>query len=374
MMHSLSALHAFPSRRSSRRQVLLSSLLLSGLLAGETQADLYKGVPPGGNFALENWNITVPADAEGGTAGKAVTITPEQLAGKQGYQSTWFRTDSDGAMTFWAPLNGATAGGSSSPRAELREMLDPGNLSVTWNGAGNSLQDALVKVTQVPSDGIVIVGQVHGYGSAPLILLYYRYDASKQTGRVIAKLQGLPEQGPPFTNHVLAENIKLGEAFNYQMRVSNNVAMASANGGPVARMAMDPAWNSETFYFKAGAYLHMHGDSASEGGRAKFYRLAASHPNDGLLVNSPAALANATAEQPYQVQLSSTGGLGGATWILVSGHPPAGLRLSRDGVISGTPQTRAVSATAHWFVAQVQDVNGSTHHKKFSILVRAAGN
>lgn len=192
-------------------------------------------------------------------------------------------------MTFWTPINGATAGGSSSPRAELREMLDPTNLGVTWSGAGESVQDALLKVMQVPRDGIVIVGQVHGYGSAPLILLYYRYDFAKQTGRVIAKLQGLPEQGPPYTNHVLATDIALGETFSYQMKVSHNVAMASANGGPVATMAMDPAWNSETFYFKAGAYLHMHGDSATEGARVKFYRLAASHPNDGLFVNSPAA-------------------------------------------------------------------------------------
>ncbi|WP_280352045.1 polysaccharide lyase family 7 protein [Pseudomonas sp. BN414] len=345
--------------------------LLGCLLAGNSQADLYKGVAPGGNFALENWNITVPQDADGGTSGTAVTVRPDQLSGPYGYESRWFRTDSqDGAMTFWAPVNGATAGGSSSPRAELREMLDPSNLGMTWNGAGESVQDALLKVTQVPSDGIVIVGQVHGYGSAPLILVYYRYDAALGTGRVIAKLQGTPVQGPPYTNHVLATDVDLGETFSYQMRVGKNVAMASANGGAVARMVMDPSWNGETFYFKAGAYLHMHGSSATEGGRVKFYRLAASHPNDGLQINSPAALPSAAAGQPYLAQLYSTGGRGGATWRLVSGHPPAGLKLSRDGVVSGTPETRAVSPVAHWFVAQVSDVNGSTHHKKFSILVR----
>ncbi|BCA27906.1 MULTISPECIES: polysaccharide lyase family 7 protein [Pseudomonadaceae] len=344
--------------------------LLGCLLLGEAQAELYKGVAPGGNFALENWNITVPQDADGNTTGKAITIRPDQLSGPYGYQSRWFRTDpQDGSMTFWTPINGATAGGSSSPRAELREMLDPTNLGVTWSGAGESVQDALLKVMQVPRDGIVIVGQVHGYGSAPLILLYYRYDFSKQTGRVIAKLQGLPEQGPPYTNHVLATNIALGETFSYQMKVSHNVAMASANGGPVATMAMDPAWNSETFYFKAGAYLHMHGDSATEGARVKFYRLAASHPNDGLLINSPAALPEARVGQPYQAQLSATGGLGGATWKLVSGHPPAGLTLAADGLVSGTPEAGTASATAHWFVAQARDANGNTHHKKFSILI-----
>ncbi|MDT4837299.1 Alginate lyase [compost metagenome] len=344
--------------------------LFGCLLLADASADLHTGVPPGGNFALENWNLTVPQDADGGTSGTAVTVRPDQLSGPNGYQSRWFRTDpGDGAMTFWTPINGATAGGSSSPRSELREMLDPSTLGLNWSGAGESVQDALLKVLQVPSDGIVIVGQVHGYGSAPLIMVYYRFDAAKGTGRVIAKLQGLPEQGPPFTNHVLAEDVNLGETFSYQMRVSRNVAMASANGGPVARMAMDPAWNGETFYFKAGAYLHMHGSSANEGARVKFYRLAASHPNDGLFVNSAAALPNASAGQPYLAQLYSTGGLGGATWKLVSGHPPAGLSLSADGVVRGTPAASAVSPIAHWFVAQVRDVNGSTHHKKFSILV-----
>ncbi|MGP0170973.1 polysaccharide lyase family 7 protein [Pseudomonas sp. NCHU5208] len=365
-MHRLQPLHPVHSRtRSAHWLGLLGCLLL-----GEAQAELYKNVAPGGNFALDNWNLTVPQDADGGTEGTALTARPDQLTGPYGYKSRWFRTDAqDGAMTFWTPINGATAGGSSSPRAELREMLDPSNLSMTWSGAGESVQDAMLKVMQVPRDGIVIVGQVHGYRSAPLIMVYYRYDAARQTGRVIAKLQGLPEQGPPFTTHTLANDIDLGETFSYQMRVSKNVATASVNGGPSARMPLDPAWNDHTFYFKAGAYLHMHGDSASEGARVKFYRLAASHPNDGLAITSTAALPNARAGQAYEARLSSSGGRGGATWRLVSGHPPAGIQLSRDGTISGTPQLSTVSARAHWFVAQVRDANGNTLHKKFSILV-----
>lgn len=353
----------------------LGAALACSLMVGEARADLYRGVPPGGNFALENWNITVPQDAEGGTSGKAVTVPPELLSGKQGYQSRWFRTDpDDGAMTFWVPVNGATAGGSSSPRSELREMLDPSSLAVNWSGAGTSVQDALVKVMQVPSDGIVIVGQVHGYGSAPLIMIYYRYDAARQSGQVIAKLQGLPEQGPPYTNHVLAGDVKLGEAFRYQLKVSNNLAMASVNGGTPARMAMDPAWSVETFYFKAGAYLHMHGDSATEGARVKFYRLAASHPDNGLEVTSNAALPTATVDRPYSTLLAARGGIGGGTWKLVSGHPPAGLHLSASGEVSGIPEARAISSVPHSFMVQVRDANGSTAAKKFSVMVAAGGN
>jgi hypothetical protein len=369
-MHDLSHL---PALSPGQRGALLGSTLLGSLLLGEARADLYRGVPPGGNFALENWNITIPADADGGTAGDAVTIRPDQLSGPQGYQGRWFNTDTgDGAMTFWTPINGATVGGSTSPRSELREVMDPSNWSQTWNGSGTSVLDALVKVTQVPSDGIVIVGQVHGYHSAPLIMIYYRYDHAAGTGKIVAKLQGTPVQGPPYTNHTLATDVDLGEAFSYQLKVQNNQAMASVDGGTPAQMAMSPAWDGETFYFKAGSYLHLHGTSATEGGRAKFYRLAASHPNDGLRISSPAGLPAARAGTLYQAQLSSTGGLGGATWKLVSGHPPAGLRLDPDGLVTGTPEASAVSSRAHWFMVQVRDVNGSTHAKTFSLLVNAA--
>jgi hypothetical protein len=238
----MQGLSPLPSLSAGPRRALLGSTLLGSLLLCEAKADLYRGVPPGGNFALENWNITVPADANGGNSGDAVTIRPDLLSGPQGYQSRWFRTDTeDGAMTFWAPIDGATVGGSSSPRSELREMLDPGNGGVTWNGAGSSVLDALVKVTQVPSDGIVIVGQVHGYGSPPLIMIYYRYDHAAGTGRVIAKLQETPVQGPPYSNHTLATDVDLGETFSYQLKVQNNRAMASVNGHTPVSMAMSPA-------------------------------------------------------------------------------------------------------------------------------------
>ena len=311
-------------------------------------------VPDGINCSLEEWNSYCSQIVS--TAGAAIAYV----------MSRRDKVNATGLLVVSAPLNGATIGGSSSPRSELREF------PLIWNGAGSSVLDAMVKVVQVPSDGLVIVGQVHGHGSPPLIMIYYLYDHAAGTGQVIAKLQETPIQGPPYSKHVLATGVDLGETFSYQLKVENNHAMASVDGGEPARMAMSPAWDGENFYFKAGAYLHMHGDSASEGGRVKFYRLAASHPNDGLLINSRAILPPARAGSPYLEQLYSTGGRGGATWKLVSGHPPAGLRLAPDGVLSGTPEARAVSERAHWFMVQVSDVNGSTHAKTFSIVIRPA--
>lgn len=371
-MSALSAAQPMPPWHSHLNR-LIGSTLLGSLLCTQAHADLYPSLPPGGNIALENWSLTVPADANGGTSGTATTIKPADLSGRYGYSSPWFYTASDGAMTFWTPVNGAVAGGSPSPRSELREMMNPEDSSVTWNNAGTSFMDALVKVLQVPSDGIVIIGQVHGYKVAPLILIYYKYDPVAKTGKVITKLQGLPEQGPPYYNHTLATGIKLGQAFSYQLKVSNNgsngIASASVNGGTAAQMTMDPAWDTQTFYFKAGSYLHMAGTSSTEGGRVKFYRLAASHPANGLLITSKSALPNATVGRSYSTRLQAEGGFGAGAWALVSGYPPKGLSLSRDGTISGTPDASAASSTPHSFMAQVKDANGNTYAKKFSILV-----
>jgi len=363
---------AEPQQRQ-RSTPFIKTTLLNCLVCAQAEADLYPSLRPGGNFALENWSITIPADQNGGVSGKAVTVSPTNLSGRYGYSSRWFYTAADGAMTFWTPINGATAGGSSSPRSELREMMDPSNLGVTWDNTGTSFMDAMVRVMQVPSDGIVIIGQAHGLGVAPLVMVYFRYDPVAKTGQVIAKLQGLPEQGLPYTNHVLARGIKLGQAFTYQIKVrhngSNGIASASVNNGAEAQMVMDHAWDNETFYFKAGSYLHMAGTSSTEGGLVKFYRLAVSHPANGLQIISNAALPNATAERPYSTRLQADGGLGAGTWALVSGYPPARLYLSRDGVISGSPLASKISPYPHTFVVQIKDANGNTYSKKFSILV-----
>src|SRR5690606_29847374 len=152
----------------------LAALALGTMLASPPlHAELNATLPPGGNFALENWSLTIPADIDGGTAGDARTLQPHQLSGSSGYSSRWFQTAEDGAMTFWTPVNGATIGGSSSPRSELREMLVPGSTDVNWDVHSTSFLDAQVRVLQVPSDGKVIVGQAHGHGAPPLIMVYY---------------------------------------------------------------------------------------------------------------------------------------------------------------------------------------------------------
>ena len=68
-----------------------------------------------------------------------------------------------------------------------------------------------------------------------------------------------------------------------------------------------------------------------------------------------------------RVHLEHRGGVGGATWRLVSGFPPVGLTLSSDGVLSGEPQN--ATSIPDDFTAQIRDANGNTLSKKFSIVV-----
>lgn len=60
--------------------------------------------------------------------------------------------------------------------------------------------------------------------------------------------------------------------------------------------------------------------------------------------------------QPYRVQLSARGGAAPYRFVLASGALPAGLVLSPDGVLEGTPQ----SALAQPFALAVRDARGAT--------------
>src|SRR5580658_9248763 len=66
---------------------------------------LRTNVAPGGNFDLSLWELQEPV----GAPGRPTTIGPMALRGPNGFQDSYFFTDStDGAMTFWDPENGVT--------------------------------------------------------------------------------------------------------------------------------------------------------------------------------------------------------------------------------------------------------------------------
>jgi len=70
----------------------------------------------------------------------------------------------------------------------------------------------------------------------------------------------------------------------------------------------------------------------------------------------------------YDQTLSASGGAPPYSWTIINGSPPAGLTLSSDGELSGTP----ISAGTSQFTAQATDSNGKTAIGTFSLTVNPA--
>ena len=148
--------------------------------------------PPGSNFDLSHWYLGLPIDSSGGTSGTSASISVVQLV--SGYvHPSYFYTGTDGSMVFWAPVNGATTSGSSYPRSELREQIVPGDNYSNWSGYGTHVLSAQCKVTQVPSVGKVIIGQIHSYSrkARPLVKLqFFKGRIGRRTGAMAGHVPG----------------------------------------------------------------------------------------------------------------------------------------------------------------------------------------
>ena len=84
---------------------------------------------------------------------------------------------------------------------------------------------------------------------------------------------------------------------------------------------------------------------------------------------STATLAAGSVRQPYQATLTANGGTGLTSWSVVSGTLPAGLQLSANGVLSGTP----TAVGAFTFTVQATDAGwaGNAAQATLSVTVGA---
>jgi mannuronan 5-epimerase len=220
---------------------------------------------PGRNFDLSHWKLTLP-DAAGSE------ISSVQLAA--GFtNSEFFYTGPDGAIVFYCPVTGGTTGGSDYPRSELREVLDPNSNLVNWAAFGTHTLNARCKVTQVPSSGKTIIGQIHSFtGNAqPLIKLQF------DNGTV----EALVKNSPNATNEtdLTLARVGLSNAIAYQIKLENGLLSLSVNGSnqTVNVFQTDPSWSNQTFYFKAGNYCQDHSGPTNEGAVVSFYQLNVAH-------------------------------------------------------------------------------------------------
>jgi hypothetical protein len=237
---------------------------------------LNSSVAPGGNFDLSNWKITLPVDANGGFSGNAMEV--KNLSTYQ--SSKYFYTAADGAMTFVAPVEGATTSGSSYSRSELREMN--GTANAAWNLKTGGFMSATLEVDAAPNrDGMggrIIVGQIHGQDDE-LVRLYWEngklYFANDQAGSNNSETKFY------FVNASGQQpSVSLDERFSYTINAKGDTLEVTvfADGQVYKSVStINSVWQSDTFYFKAGAYLGANETNGTGYGQTSFYALSVNH-------------------------------------------------------------------------------------------------
>ncbi|MEU6052620.1 polysaccharide lyase family 7 protein [Streptomyces xanthochromogenes] len=224
-------------------------------------------VAPGGNFDLSVWELQEPV----GSPGSPTTIPSSRLQGANGFQDSYFYTDTrDGAMTFWAPEKGVTTPNSNYARSELREMNRDGS-PANWSLSGSHRLDATLRVVSVTSN--VCVGQIHlgtgGSSTKPLVELYYR-----ASGDIVLGTENSPSGGQ--TTHTVG-HVAVGKTWSYTIAVSGGHTVDLTVNGSTTHYAIPSSFDGYRQYFKAGSYNQSSSSSTTKGARVAFYGLGVSH-------------------------------------------------------------------------------------------------
>ncbi|MCO8163357.1 polysaccharide lyase family 7 protein [Pseudomonas sp. 21LCFQ010] len=215
---------------------------------------------------LATWNLSVPVGIP------ATTINTPQLV--RGYQDGYFRSGE--TLFFWAPVTGSTTDNAKYPRSELRETTADGRaFNWSYTSADNVLRAALT-VNQVPSNGKIVIGQIHAYQSnEPLLKVEYQYKEKLQTGNIVAKLRRNPDAEIEVIT--LAQGVPLNVRFNYTIALTSTGELSVNAYDHDWKVRLDQQWSTKLLYFKAGVYTQDNTGYASEGGAATFYLLRISH-------------------------------------------------------------------------------------------------
>ncbi|MET3900445.1 hypothetical protein ABIB57_004411 [Devosia sp. UYZn731] len=241
---------------------------------------------PSSNFDLSNWKLQLPIDAKGLFTGKAAEI--KALTGYE--NANYFHTGSDGAVVLAAPVGGATTGGSIYARSELREMS--GSAPAEWKlGQGGHMQ-ATMQVDSAPrqSDGTygkIVVGQVHG-GDGQLVrlawedgTLFFANDIATD-GKKDVHIELLDSAGKQ-------PSVSLNETFSYSIDVIDHklvVSVVADDHTYSSTSQINNAWDDNSFYFKAGAYLGVNESGGTGGGQVSLFALAVDHSGNSTPITT----------------------------------------------------------------------------------------
>ncbi|HBZ94566.1 MAG TPA: polysaccharide lyase family 7 protein [Pseudomonas sp.] len=205
---------------------------------------------------LAMWNLSVPVGVP------ATTIETRVLAG--GYQDHYFQSK-EGAIFFWAPVNGTTTESAKYPRTELRETFADGRLrNWTYPEADNFLRASL-SVSQVPSTGKIVIGQIHALKSSePLLKLEYQYKTKTADGNIVAKVRVTPTSEIQVVH--IASGIRLNQPFRYVINLKPDGTLAISLNSINWNTRVEPTWAVKPLYFKAGVYTQDNTGYESEAG------------------------------------------------------------------------------------------------------------
>jgi hypothetical protein len=240
----------------------------------DSPAGLDPSQPPGRNFDMRVWRLTIPVNSTGGTTGNAATIPSSALVA--GYTSPFFYTSASGAMTFLSPANGATSSpgsGSDHTRSELRELAAiAGRSGFEWTIENGGKLEATCTVQRTNTSGEATIGQIHGLSSIMLILAFY---PSKTLLR--ANVYRTPKNDV-VDRYDLDTSAMLNKELSYSIDVRGNMMTLKA-GGSTKNVVIDPSWNGAPVYFKAGAYSSAPnvGNASTDATQVAFTQLVVSH-------------------------------------------------------------------------------------------------
>lgn len=183
---------------------------------------------------LTNWKLTLPT----GAAEDPTEITRPELDTFSA--KPWFRVTKDcEAVRFRAAVDGVTTGGSSYPRAELREMTDDGADEAAWDATeGTHTLVVTEAFVALPNDKPHLVGaQIHDGDDDVTV---FRLEGSS-----------LYVTSPEVTHHhLVTDDYVLGTEFEAKFVVAEGKIDVYYNGALQTTIPHDRDGN----YFKAGAY------------------------------------------------------------------------------------------------------------------------
>lgn len=183
---------------------------------------------------LSDWKLTLPTGEEEDPA----EITQPELASFSA--APWFRVEPGcDAVRFRAAVNGVTTGGSSYPRAELREMTDGGRDEAAWSTTeGTHTLVVREAFMALPEERPYLVGaQVHGGDDDVTV---FRLEGSSL----------YVTEGDERHHHLVTDDYVLGTEFEARFVAEDGEIDVYYNG----RLETTIRHEGDTHYFKAGAY------------------------------------------------------------------------------------------------------------------------